>query len=83
MLSLLQLASAVSLGSLLLQNGAANPVPEFKEWHPSHSGSGDGKYGDGKTGAVASESDICSTIGIELLKAGGNAADAVSLSLYL
>ncbi|KAI4124462.1 MAG: hypothetical protein LQ347_005721, partial [Umbilicaria vellea] len=30
-------------------------------------------------GAVASENSICSRIGIELLKAGGNAADAVSL----
>ena len=29
-------------------------------------------------GAVASENSICSRIGIELLKAGGNAADAVS-----
>lgn len=28
-------------------------------------------------GAVASESDICSRIGVDLLKAGGNAADAV------
>lgn len=29
-----------------------------------------------KLGAVASESDICSKIGTELLKKGGNAADA-------
>jgi gamma-glutamyltranspeptidase len=29
-------------------------------------------------GAVASESDICSHIGIDLLRCGGNAADAVS-----
>ena len=28
-------------------------------------------------GAVASESSICSHIGIELLKQGGNAADAI------
>lgn len=28
-------------------------------------------------GAVASESSVCSTIGIDLLKAGGNAADAL------
>jgi gamma-glutamyltranspeptidase/glutathione hydrolase len=32
---------------------------------------------EGKLGAVASESKICSQIGIELLKAGGNAADAL------
>ena len=31
-----------------------------------------------KRGAVASESSVCSNIGINLLKDGGNAADAVS-----
>jgi gamma-glutamyltranspeptidase/glutathione hydrolase len=31
----------------------------------------------GEHGAVASESDICSHIGIDLLKLGGNAADAM------
>ncbi|KAF2456774.1 gamma-glutamyltranspeptidase-like protein [Lineolata rhizophorae] len=31
----------------------------------------------GKLGAVASESDICSRIGTDLLQAGGNAADAL------
>jgi len=31
----------------------------------------------GQHGAVASESDICSHIGIDLLKLGGNAADAM------
>lgn len=31
----------------------------------------------GQLGAVASESDICSHIGIDLLKKGGNAADAM------
>ena len=31
-----------------------------------------------KNGAVASENKICSQIGIDLLKVGGNAADAVS-----
>lgn len=37
------------------------------------------KHGDGKNGAVASESSLCSNIGIDILKVGGNAADAVSL----
>lgn len=32
---------------------------------------------DGQRGAVASESDICSHIGIDILKLGGNAADAM------
>ncbi len=36
--------------------------------------------GQDKLGAVASESSICSNIGIDLLKAGGNAADAVRTS---
>jgi gamma-glutamyltranspeptidase/glutathione hydrolase len=31
----------------------------------------------GQRGAVASESEICSHIGINLLKLGGNAADAM------
>lgn len=32
---------------------------------------------DGQLGAVASESDICSQIGVDLLEIGGNAADAM------
>lgn len=32
----------------------------------------------GKLGAIASESAICSQHGVEILKMGGNAADAVS-----
>jgi len=32
----------------------------------------------GRLGAVASESSICSRIGVDLIKDGGNAADAVS-----
>jgi hypothetical protein len=32
---------------------------------------------EGQQGAVASENKICSSIGVDLLKAGGNAADAV------
>ncbi|QSZ34651.1 hypothetical protein DSL72_007505 [Monilinia vaccinii-corymbosi] len=33
--------------------------------------------GDGTHGAVASESSICSNIGIDILKVGGNAADSI------
>ena len=36
-----------------------------------------------KLGAVASENKVCSQIGIDLLKAGGNAADAVRLLFRL
>lgn len=32
-------------------------------------------------GAVASESAVCSRIGVNLIKAGGNAADAVSFMI--
>lgn len=32
----------------------------------------------GKLGAVAAESAVCSKIGVDVLKQGGNAADAVS-----
>lgn len=35
-----------------------------------------------KLGAVASESSVCSQIGVGLIKAGGNAADAVCLPLW-
>ncbi len=53
-----------ALVSLSLLNGAAlaNPL----------------RYGNAKTGAVASESSVCSNIGADVLKEGGNAADAVS-----
>lgn len=35
-----------------------------------------------KTGAVASESSVCSHIGIDLLKKGGNAVDAVVGTMF-
>ena len=38
----------------------------------------EGAHGRGDVGAVASESALCSGFGIEMLKQGGNAADAVS-----
>lgn len=65
MLSLLNIALAAS--PLLVQQVGANPVPDLEMR----------QAGDRK-GAVASESDICSRIGIDLLEQGGNAADAVS-----
>jgi len=37
---------------------------------------------DGANGAVASESKVCSQIGIDVLKDGGNAADAVSSNSF-
>lgn len=38
----------------------------------------EGHVEEGKTGAVASESAICSRHGTHILEQGGNAADAVS-----
>ena len=40
---------------------------------------GDAQSNNNRRGAVASENKLCSQIGIDLLKAGGNAADAVRL----
>ena len=68
MLSLLKAVYAFSLSPLFLQAGATPfaHVSELQERYlPDHHG------------AVASESSICSNIGIDLLKQGGNAADAV------
>jgi hypothetical protein len=36
-------------------------------------------YGTDKNAAVASEVDVCSKIGISVIKSGGNAADAVRI----
>lgn len=69
MLSLLQLACALALPPLFNQ-AAANPFPRAAQ-----------QYAPDSLGAVASESSICSSIGIDLLRQGGNAADAVSTRL--
>lgn len=58
------LQAALSL--TLFQQVFAGPVPGHREYYAP----------DGQ-GAVASESSICSAIGIDLLKHGGNAADAL------
>ena len=55
------------LPSILLASGFA-----FSAWaHPAPSH-------DQELGAVACESSVCAGIGIDILKKGGNAADAVS-----
>ncbi len=76
MLALLQAVCAFSLSSLL-QQAAGGPVAS------SLGGTSrlEERYAPGHRGAVASESSICSDIGINLLERGGNAADAVSLRL--
>jgi hypothetical protein len=50
--------------------------------HGGWDGGWDGGREDGRHGAVSSESAFCSSVGIELIKAGGNAADAVSLFIH-
>jgi gamma-glutamyltranspeptidase/glutathione hydrolase len=56
-------------GLLTLQSVLGNPVPSGYPTPPI--------VKHGELGAVASESDICSHIGVELLRKGGNAADAM------
>jgi gamma-glutamyltranspeptidase/glutathione hydrolase len=56
-------------GLLTLQSVLGNPVPSGYPTPPV--------IKHGELGAVASESDVCSHIGVELLKQGGNAADAM------
>ena len=50
----------------------ATPANAHKRWGQQYEAKD-------KRGAVASESSVCSHIGIDLIKDGGNAADAVSL----
>lgn len=57
-------------GLLTVQTALGNPIAD-REPCPSP------VLEDGQLGAVASESDICSHIGTDLLKLGGNAADAM------
>ncbi|KIX00131.1 gamma-glutamyltransferase [Rhinocladiella mackenziei CBS 650.93] len=65
MLWLLQFAYAAILPPLLNQ-AAASPLPQTQQ-----------QYAPDSLGAVASESSICSEIGLDLLRQGGNAADAL------
>ena len=69
-----KLAKCVT-GLLTLQSVLGSPV-KSEEPCPSSTPVAP-TLGDGQLGAVASEAEICSHIGIELLKLGGNAADAM------
>lgn len=62
-------------GLLTLQSVLGTPVKSGESWSSDYPAPP--ILEDGQLGAVASESDICSHIGIELLKLGGNAADAM------
>ena len=70
MLALWSSLSTIVCAGLVSQITLANPLPKADDYSPH--------YAPDRLGAVASESSICSNIGIELLKQGGNAADAVS-----
>jgi hypothetical protein len=70
MLALWSSLSTIVCAGLVSQITLANPLPKADNYPP--------QYAPDHLGAVASESSICSNIGIELLKQGGNAADAVS-----
>ena len=61
-------------GLLTLQSALGHPTSSAPYGYPTGSPP---KLEAGHLGAVASESEICSHIGIELLKQGGNAADAL------
>lgn len=65
MLSLIKIVAGLSL----LRQVTSKPVPVFADVHE--------RYAPDGQGAVASESSICSEIGISLLQDGGNAADAL------
>ena len=68
-------ALAFALPSILLSQFAdASPAWLSPDYDVSARAS---DPGHDKLGAVASESSICSNIGINLLKQGGNAADAL------
>lgn len=68
-------AAAFSVFILLSVGRLAPGYPTSKV--PAHRGSAS-VHGDGKLGAVSTESALCSEIGLQLLREGGNAADAVS-----
>ena len=57
--------------ALLLGLGAVGRLVTASPFQPH-------PHGDAKLGAVASEAAVCTEIGIDILKAGGNAADSVS-----
>lgn len=71
----LGLLALVSLGLVVvhLPGASTSPLELFDRGTNGRNG-----FSPGKLGAVASESSICSAHGTEMLKMGGNAADAVS-----
>lgn len=72
----------LSLLLIAIHLPSANTSPlEFSERDPTADLGSRGNIGPGKLGAVASESSVCSRHGSDILKKGGNAADAVSIPI--
>jgi gamma-glutamyltranspeptidase/glutathione hydrolase len=67
-----------ALLSFLAQQVHAHPYPNY--YPPATSPSHSNRYTN-KLGGVACENEICSTIGVDILRAGGNAADAMVASV--
>jgi gamma-glutamyltranspeptidase/glutathione hydrolase len=73
----LRVLVVLSLLLIAIHLPSANTTPlEFSERDTD-------EIGPGKLGAVASESSICSRHGSDILKKGGNAADAVSVPIQV
>lgn len=74
----------LSLLLIAIHLPSANTSPlEFSERAPNADLGSHGGISPGKLGAVASESSVCSRHGSDILKKGGNAADAVSISIQV
>lgn len=69
---------SLALVVINLPTSFGSPLDFFPRGPSSQDGWHHG-FAPGKLGAVASESSICSGHGTEMLKMGGNAADAVSI----
>ncbi|KAK2746839.1 hypothetical protein FQN57_002881 [Myotisia sp. PD_48] len=57
-------------------------LPRIPEARPGFVPQNDASNNDGRLGAVASESSICSHFGTDMLKLGGNAADAMVATVF-
>ena len=71
---------AFALPSILIsQVTDASPAWKYPDYYVSRTAQ---DPGCDKQGAVASESSICSNIGIDILKEGGNAADSLVATVF-
>jgi gamma-glutamyltranspeptidase / glutathione hydrolase len=78
-ITIMYLLGSLLVSSLLTKLSAASPSspPGYHPHKPHHPAAGQGKLG-----AVSSESSICSNIGTEVLKDGGNAADSLVATVF-